>query len=140
MWYKCLPYVTNNVLNNKPLMKVLIWLRSVMLIKRNPDSLGSTAITMESDTLQLFTYTLWTIMGVPYVSLASYYILFRYFPWKQITWNFLSQFQLFKGLIHMTIVSPAYLALNVLFLLDSSSYWLFNTDPEYTRDTTYLRI
>ncbi len=51
MWYKCLPYVTNNVLNNKPLMKILIWMRSVMLIKRNPDSLAATAITMESESL-----------------------------------------------------------------------------------------
>ncbi len=63
---------------------------------------------------------------------ASYYLLLRYFPWKQITWNFLSQFQLFKGLVHMTIVSPAYVGLNLLFLLDP-------TDPEYSRDTTYLR-
>ena len=90
---------------------------------------------MDSESLMMFTYSVWFLFGIPWVMLATYYLFVRYFPWREITWNFLAQFQLYRGVISMFVTSPCYVFFDVWLLVDHLQPF---GDPNYQRDWTYL--
>ena len=83
-WQRSVHYIMMRILENRNLMTTLLFIRNVMLVKRNPRALNTPSLDSRSDALIAFTYFLWFLSGVPTMFFLEQYIFLRYFPLRHV--------------------------------------------------------
>lgn len=88
-------------------------------MKRNPDSAAAGSGLDETSMLLITVqWIFWISIGLPYIFLVEVIILFRYFPARQIRFNFAAALHQYKAQMSLFVISPCYIFFSILFLTD----------------------